>query len=286
MRCVGVYWFLCDRVNALYNADSGTTHGAVMSQGSAAERFDRIAANYATSEVHRNSPSIVLLHELLGEATDLAVCDIACGAGHLALSFAGRANRIVGVDAAPNMLIVFKQLAAQRHLAVETLQARAENVPLPEDSFDVVASRLAPHHFSDVAAAVREMTRLAKPGGAVAVIDLQGSADPAVDEINHRIEMLHDPTHVRSYTAARWRSLFEDCGLQRIVQRSDLREIPAGITLHRWCEIASSGAEAEAQVEKMLGSANESTRDALGVANSAEGFRLTIPTVLTFGRKG
>ena len=134
-----------------------------MSQGSAAERFDRIAANYATSEVHRNSPPIALLHQLLGETTGLAFCDIACGAGHLALSFAERAGRIFGVDAAPDMLAAFSRLAAERGVDVETAETRPGDVPVPGSSFDVVASRLAPHHFWDVAAALREMTRL---GGA------------------------------------------------------------------------------------------------------------------------
>jgi hypothetical protein len=54
---------------------------------------------------------------------------------------------------------------------------------------------MAPHHFSDVAKAVQEMARVASGGGGVAVIDLEGDEDQALDDLNHEIEVLHDPTH-------------------------------------------------------------------------------------------
>jgi len=141
---------------------------------SAPDHFNAVASQYAASEVHANSPTIRRLHELLDPTRPESVCDIACGPGHLALSFAGRVSRITGVDAAPNMLRQFEKLAKERDVKVETIQAYAEEVPLPSNSFDAVVSRLAPHHFPDVTKAVREMARLARPGGCVALIDLEG----------------------------------------------------------------------------------------------------------------
>ena len=58
-----------------------------------------------------------------------------------------------------------------------------------------------------------EMTRLAKPGWQVAVIDLEGDENAALDVLNHTIELPHDPTHVRSYTASHRRQLFVANGL-------------------------------------------------------------------------
>lgn len=163
---------------------------------SAPEHFDAIAGQYASSEVHAGSPTIWRLHELMSPQPPASICDVACGPGHLALSFAGKSSRIVGIDASLNMLRQFQKLARQRGIRVEAIHAFAEAVPLPENTFDAVVSRLAPHHFAGPAKAVKEMTRLAKPGGLVAVIDLEGNEDPALDELNHQIEMLHDPTHV------------------------------------------------------------------------------------------
>ena len=168
------------------------------------DRFDKIAENYATSEVHSMSPTIRLLHQLVNLEPGASVCDVACGAGHLALSFSTCAGRLVGVDPAPSMLSAFRRLAAERGREVETVEAYAESIPLRGHQFDLVVSRLAPHHFNDADRAVAEMARLTKIGGRVAVIDLEGHENAEIDEFNHKLELLHDPTHVRSYTATSW----------------------------------------------------------------------------------
>ena len=60
------------------------------------ERFDQIAENYVASEVHSMSPTIRLLHQLVNLETGASVCDVGCGTGHLALSFATRTGRDMG----------------------------------------------------------------------------------------------------------------------------------------------------------------------------------------------
>jgi ubiquinone/menaquinone biosynthesis C-methylase UbiE len=253
---------------------------------SAPKHFDAIAGQYATSEVHANSPTIRRLHELLGPKRFASVCDVACGPGHLALSFAGKASRLVGVDAAPNMLRQFEKLAEARGVKVETVHACAEAVPLPTNSFDVVVSRLAPHHFPDAAKAVREMARLAKAGGSVAVIDLEGDENPALDDLNHEIEMLHDPTHVRSHTAARWREFFEASGLAIEALESKQTEMPAGLTTRRWCEIGSTVPAAQAKIRARLAAAPQEHLAGLGIRFENGEFRLPIRTLIILGRKG
>src|ERR1043166_3575417 len=176
--------------------------GGTMEQS--AQRFDRIASNYGRSEVHQSSPTLTRLHELVQFPSNGAACDVACGAGHLALSFAGRAGVIVGIDPAPAMLEQFRGLAVERGVEVQAVRAFSDSIPLPSGSFNFVGSRLAPHHFPDVQRSVAEMARLAVPGGTVGIIDLEGFDDAAVDAFNHGLEILHDPTHVRSYTSAEW----------------------------------------------------------------------------------
>jgi ubiquinone/menaquinone biosynthesis C-methylase UbiE len=250
-----------------------------------AARFDTIAANFATSEVHSSSPTMRRLHELISLPAGAAVCDVACGAGHMALSFAGRAARIVGVDPAPKMLDAFRSLAAERGMAFESLQAFAEDVPLPSASFDVVVTRLAAHHFARIEAAVAEMARLVRSGGTVAVIDLEGDEDPVVDALNHYLEMLHDPTHVRSYTSRRWQALLERAGLTVEVREARRRESPTGVPIRRWCEIAGSGAKAERQIRATLAAADEALLAALEIEADGEEFRIPVRTTMLVARK-
>ena len=88
-------------------------------------------------------------------------------------------------------------------------------MPLASDSFDLVVCRVAAHHFSDLPRAMSEMGRLAKPGGHVAVIDMEGRRGPGARRTSTTsLEVLHDPTHVRSYPARHWRELFAANGLE------------------------------------------------------------------------
>ena len=248
------------------------------------QRFNAIASNYATSEVHVSSPTLTRLHTLLPRIE--SVCDVASGAGHTGLSFANDASRIVAVDPAPKMLEEFRKLAAGRGAAVETVKAFAESVPLPSETFDLVVCRLAAHHFSDVVGAMSEMTRLAKPGGHVAIIDMEGNEDPGLDALNHDIEVLHDPTHVRSYTAKRWREMFAASGLEVICCEGRCWEISGGLTVRRWCELGSSGTEALKAIHDRLAAAPEEWLSALEITRDADGeFRIPVRTLFILGRK-
>ena len=214
-----------------------------------------------------------------------SICDVACGPGHLALSFAGKVPRIVGVDAAPNMLRQFQQLAQERGVKVETIQAFAEKIPLPRDSFDAVVSRLAPHHFLDPAKAVEEMARLAKRGGSVAVIDLEGNEDPVLDALNHEIEVLHDPTHVHSYSATRWRQYFEKAGLTVEVLESGHTELPGGLSIRRWCDIGNTEAAAREKIYATLKQAPRERLSKLGIRLDDGEFYIPVRTLIILGRK-
>lgn len=249
------------------------------------ERFNKITANYVTSEVHSMSPSIQRLHVLVAGLAIESVCDVACGAGHLALSFAGKASRIVAVDAAPAMLEAVRRLAAEKGCPVETWHAFAESLPLPSAEYDLVMSRLAPHHFDDIDKAIAEMARIVRPGGCLAIIDLEGDPDPQYDAFNHRLEVLHDPTHVRSYTADRWRSIVEGAGLEIFAFEPKSTERPGGVPLHRWCEIASSGEEAERELDGLLRNAPPGALEALGIRQDSVTFHVPVRTLLLVARK-
>jgi ubiquinone/menaquinone biosynthesis C-methylase UbiE len=250
------------------------------------QRFDSIASNYATSEVHISSPTLARLHTLLPRVE--TVCDVASGAGHTGLSFAENASRIVAIDPAPKMLGEFRKLAVgRRGVVIDTVEAFAESIPLPSESFDLVVCRLAAHHFTDVDKTMREMTRLAKSGGYVAVIDLEGDENLELDALNHDIEMLHDPTHVRSYTSRRWREMFAANSLEVISCEGRCWEIAGGLTVRRWCELGNSGQEALRAIQNRLAAAPADWLAQLEITRDADGgFRIPVRTLLIFGRKG
>lgn len=77
----------------------------------------------------------------------------------------GPTGSVVGLDANPEMLAV----ARSKRRDIEWIDARAEALPFPDAGFDAVLSQFALMFFDDPVAALSEMRRVAKPGGAVAV---------------------------------------------------------------------------------------------------------------------
>jgi SAM-dependent methyltransferase len=96
------------------------------------------------------------------------VLDVACGTGVLAcaaLDRVGLQGAVAGLDANPDMLSVARRKATR----VEWREGKAESLPYADASFDAVASQFGLMFFDDRAAALREMMRVLRPGGRMAV---------------------------------------------------------------------------------------------------------------------
>lgn len=102
------------------------------------------------------------------------VLDVACGTGVVAREAARRAGaaRVVGLDPNAGMLAVARELAP----AVTWQAGTAEALPFPDASFDVVVSQFGLMFFPDRRAAIREMRRVLRPGGRVAIAVWSGLA--------------------------------------------------------------------------------------------------------------
>ena len=148
------------------------------------------AQAYRESESHASGPDLELIADWAEGATAL---DVATGGGHVARRLGEAGFQVVTVDPAPGM-------------GADTT-ARAEDLPFADGSFDTVVSRIAPHHFDDVQAAVGEMARVAKR---VVIVEDSLYTDERVEEA----EKLRDPTHVRNYTEEEWRAFFAAAGLE------------------------------------------------------------------------
>ncbi len=251
----------------------------------AACRFDQLSKNIAASEVHRSSISIEILARILRKGPPANVLDIGCATGHFSRSVSPPGSLIVGIDPSRAMLEHFEATGAGDSMNVEARQGRAESLPAQNGEFDLVLTRLAAHHFEEIECALGEFCRVTKPGGLVAVVDLEGSDETGPDDLLHSIELLHDPSHIRSYSSSKWRSMLEAVDLDIIESRQALREAPDGISVSRWCEIAGSGAIAEAAINQLLHSADPTYRAALGITRGPNGFIYPVRTCLFLARR-
>jgi SAM-dependent methyltransferase len=101
-------------------------------------------------------------------ATGASVLDVACGTGIVARTVADRmagSVRVVGVDLNEGMLAVARRVRPD----LEWRQGDVASLPYADGSFDAVLCQMALMFFPDRTAAVREMARVALPGGVVAL---------------------------------------------------------------------------------------------------------------------
>ena len=77
------------------------------------------------------------------------------------------------------MLRIGQQEADKEHLSnMVFVKGYAEELPFLDNSFDIVFSRLAFHHFTDVTAVFPEMVRVLKPSGKLVMIDMEAADEP------------------------------------------------------------------------------------------------------------
>jgi ubiquinone/menaquinone biosynthesis C-methylase UbiE len=105
---------------------------------------------------------------------DAQVLDLAAGRGALSAEFAGRAGRLVAVDAAPRMI----ELLARDLPAVETHVMDATRLEFTDASFDLVLAGFVVHILTEPVAGVAEVKRVLRPGGQFA-FTIPGRADGA-----------------------------------------------------------------------------------------------------------
>ena len=228
------------------------------------QRFGANAAEYVTSSVHATGASLARVVELVAPRADWHALDIATGAGHMALAFAAHVARVVASDITPQMLAETAKLAASKGLAnVETVEADAEALPFGDASFDLVSCRIAPHHFPNLPRFVGQVRRVLKPGGTFALVDNIApspdttpgfSADQlaAADVAYNLFEKIRDPSHGRALTAAGWRGLVANSGLEQRHQEIMLK----AMAFKAWCRNMDVPADLATELSAMLTAAD------------------------------
>ena len=111
------------------------------------------------------APALV---DAAGVRSSQAVLDVACGTGIVAREVADRLGgmgRVVGLDLNEAMLIVARRLRPE----IKWVQGDAAALPFDGEAFDVVLCQAALMFFPDPALALREMGRVVRPNGIVAV---------------------------------------------------------------------------------------------------------------------
>ncbi len=178
---------------------------------------------YVTSTPHARSSSLARSAEVLAPEGGVHL-DVATGAGHTAFQMAPHCRRVIASDLTAGMLASARGLAQEKAVEnVSFLRTDAEHLSLLDESLDSVSVRIAPHHFPDVAASMREMLRVLKPGGRLVYIDNIAPEEPKEQESYNDFERLRDPSHNRCDSLPGLVEMLETAGF-RVLYSETLRK--------------------------------------------------------------
>jgi ubiquinone/menaquinone biosynthesis C-methylase UbiE len=235
-------------------------------------QFGASAAAYVASPLHAAGEDLDRLLTWGAARRPDRVLDVATGGGHTALAFASIVRRVVACDLTEPMLA-----AARAHVrsrggsSIEFVAGDAGVLPFRDESFDVVTCRTAAHHFADVAAAVRQIHRVLRPGGSLLLQDILGHDDTEASAFILEVEKRRDPSHVRSYRAVEWKAFLRAAGLT-VIEDSVIWKLREW---NEWTGRMRMTQEARRDLEDFVRRAPERCRAAFD-------FRLTPDAVVSF----
>ena len=246
------------------------------------QAFTSQAAAYAANPAIADTERLERLVRAVAPRPTDRVLEVATGPGFVALAFAAHCQEVVGVDLTAAPLAIAEQRRRERGLDnVRFEVGDAEALGYADAAFEVAVCRFAFHHFADPAGVLREMARVCRAGGAVAIEDLIVSEREERAAYQNTIERLRDPSHTRAFSLGQLLALFTAAGLDvAMVYTGTLQQ-----QVERWLANAKTPPAQAAEVRRLI--EDDAARDLPGMRPLGEGGTLLLlqRTVTVIGRK-
>ena len=145
--------------DAKRNRAAWTKANASYTDGQAAEAWASEEIEWGTYGVPERALSI------LGDVSGKDVIELGCGTAYFSAWLARRGAHPVGVDVTPAQLETARRMMAETGIEFPLIEADAEDVPVPDESFDLALSEYGASIWCDPARWIPEAHRLLRPGG-------------------------------------------------------------------------------------------------------------------------
>lgn len=176
------------------------------------------------------------------------ILEVAAGTCICGRAFAPHVGHVTCLDTTSAMLEVGKRECEKANICNITLvKGIAEELPFLDNSFDIVISRLAFHHFVNGKEIFKEMNRVLKPGGKLVLVDMVAGNESLREEVD-RIEKLRDPSHVRDL------SLFEmqDLYLQNHMTFTLQEQVDIPVSLEGWMNLTGTPEHLKKEIRQRM----------------------------------
>ena len=149
--------------------------------------YDEIARGYNELHFAEQKRKAVLIQRELNLKKSDTLLDVGCGTGKVTELFD---CKVTGIDPSTELL---------KQAKIPVVEGRAESLPFPDNSFDVVISITALHHCKDIHKALREIKRVAKRDIALSILKKAKGFKEIDSEIRKLFtikKIVDDPTDV------------------------------------------------------------------------------------------
>jgi ubiquinone/menaquinone biosynthesis C-methylase UbiE len=183
--------------------------------------------------------------DVLGDVSGLDVVELGCGTAYFGAWLAKRGARVVGVDVTPAQLATARRCIAETGIVLELVEASAEDVPLPDASFDLALSEHGASTWCDPYRWIPEAARLLRPGGRLVfmhttpfmVVHTPAVGDQSKELLRpyfgmHSIQWTPEDGIEFNLTHGDWVEVLRDSGFE--IERLVEVQVPEGATRHEY----------------------------------------------------
>ncbi len=259
--------FLAMRNSSGNGADSDSFPWKKQAGLQSVQAFYRTATRAPRGEV-QSAGSDAFLIELASTQSGDAVLEVGCGSGALALALASRAGRVMGIDASAAMLerAELKRIEANCN-NLDLTWAEAADLPIPDASLDLVASRDLWNHLPAPQTYLSEAKRVLRSTGRLLLDELIGSAEPVKRATQEAIEVRRNPSFAHLPTQAEIEHHLSDASF-KVTQAETY---PVNLTLADWLAEVAADENTRNEVRKMLEAGMEEDAAGLHVHRHRDG---------------
>lgn len=179
--------------------------------------FNNILGNKKYAGIIKDDRHLSLLLDLVEGDKNNKILDIGTGTGYLAFPLAEKfpTASVCGIDIAD--VIVEKNNATVKEKGIRNLSFEVFDgleYPFPDESFDLIVTRYAFHHFPDIVDAVRQMSRILVKGGKVLISDPMRNEKDDNGVIDSFMRVKKDG-HIQFYSSNELDKLFINSGFTK-----------------------------------------------------------------------
>ena len=148
----------------------------------------------------------------------MRVLDLGCGSGYLSFPMAKNNpdSEVIGLDIVSDTLEANRSKANEERIKnLSFVRYDGIDFPFEDQSFDLVVTRYALHHFPDIGHSIGEMSRVLKEGGKLFISDPCPNECDTERFVDDYMRLKKDG-HIKFYTKDEWKSLCGKCDLNYV----------------------------------------------------------------------